>query len=85
MKAITIDCTGMQSKEQLHRAFASALSFPAWYGNNLDALHDCLTNVCEPTRISLPGFRELGSFALGFRLVLEDAEAENDCLIIDIL
>lgn len=85
MKEITIDCFGIQTKEQLHRAFASSLCFPSWYGSNLDALHDCLTDISEPTHISLPGFRKLGSFARNFRMVLEDAETENDCLIIDIL
>lgn len=85
MKNITIDCTCIESREQLHSAFAAGLSFPEWYGNNLDALYDCLSAISEPTHVSLPGFRALGSFAKGFRLVLEDAESENDCLIIDIL
>lgn len=26
-------------------AIGAALSFPAWYGRNLDALHDCLTDL----------------------------------------
>ncbi len=26
-------------------AIGVALSFPAWYGRNLDALHDCLTDL----------------------------------------
>ena len=85
MKQITIDCTGFQTKDQLHDAFSEVLCFPAHYGRNLDALHDCLTEISEPTRISLSGFRALGAFARGFRLVLEDAEGENDCLIVDIL
>jgi RNAse (barnase) inhibitor barstar len=29
--------------EALHE-FGRALGFPAWYGGNLDALHDCLTD-----------------------------------------
>lgn len=29
--------------EALHQ-FGRALGFPAWYGGNLDALHDCLTD-----------------------------------------
>lgn len=85
MKHITIDCSAIENKEQLHDAFSEALCFPAHYGRNLDALHDCLTGITGPTRISLPGFRDLGPFARGFRLVLEDAEAENGCLIVEIL
>lgn len=28
-----------------HRALAEGLRFPAWYSGNLDALHDCLTDL----------------------------------------
>ena len=31
------------------------LSFPAWFGRNLDALHDCLTDLSAPTRLILTG------------------------------
>lgn len=33
------------STEQALDAIGAALSFPAWYGRNLDALHDCLTDL----------------------------------------
>ena len=45
MKEITLDCRGFCPRSALHRAFAEALSFPDHYGNNLDALHDCLTDI----------------------------------------
>lgn len=85
MREIIIDCARIDTPRQLHETFARALSFPSWYGHNLDALHDCLTDIGEETRIILPCFRQLPGFAKGFRLVLEDAEIENDHLIIDIL
>jgi len=53
MKEITIDCRGFVPRSDLHKAFADALSFPDHYGNNLDALHDCLTEIGEETRIRL--------------------------------
>ena len=53
MREITIDCRTFVSRSDLHRAFADALSFPNHYGNNLDALHDCLTEIAEPSRIRL--------------------------------
>ena len=31
----------------LHGALAGALGFPDWYGGNLDALFDCLTDLRE--------------------------------------
>ena len=48
---LTLDCrTGMTA---IHAELAQALSFPAWYGNNLDALHDCLTGISQDIRITL--------------------------------
>lgn len=35
-------------------AIGKALSFPRWYGANLDALADCLTELTRPTALLLP-------------------------------
>ena len=51
MKEITINCAGITEKEALHALFAKALHFPEWYGNNLDALYDLLTDLPEPTHV----------------------------------
>ena len=39
MNVITIDCADIRDKAGFHAAVAKALSFPDYYGNNLDALH----------------------------------------------
>ncbi len=85
MKQITIDCANIQSPQALHGALREALSFPAWYGNNLDALHDCLTGMQEATELTLENFMGLGSFAAGFLRVFTDATQENPRLQITIL
>ena len=51
MKEIIIDCSAIHTKEDLHRIFRDALSFPECYGNNLDALHDCLTEMTGTLRL----------------------------------
>ena len=51
MKQVTMDCRGFIPRSALHRAFAEALSFPDHYGNNLDALHDCLTDISGKVRL----------------------------------
>ena len=38
-----LDVSACETAEDLHRALAEGLHFPAWYGGNLDALHDCLS------------------------------------------
>ncbi|PSL56632.1 barstar (barnase inhibitor) [Saccharothrix carnea] len=36
---------GARSKKDAIGAIAEALSFPDWFGHNLDALYDCLTDL----------------------------------------
>lgn len=86
MRDITIDCRGFVPRSDLHRAFADALAFPDHYGNNLDALHDCLTGICEPTRIRLLHWeaaeQALGSYARSAKRAILDAALANQKLSI---
>ncbi len=59
MKKIEIDCSGITTPEQLHEALRQALSFPDWYGNNLDALFDCLTEDFTDRELILRGYHAL--------------------------
>ena len=40
---VYLDGRALDSREALHQALSALLAFPAYYGKNLDALHDCLT------------------------------------------
>ena len=40
-----LDAAAWRTTEDLHDALAASLSFPAWYGRNLDALDDLLADV----------------------------------------
>ena len=42
-----IDFTGISGKEALHDYLTDALCLPDYYGRNLDALYDCLTEFPE--------------------------------------
>ena len=78
---VVLDLSAVESAEELHREIAQCLAFPAWYGGNLDALHDCLTDLNEPTELVVRGETALddllGRRANAFRRVLDDSAEEN--------
>ena len=50
---VILDGMSIHNREELHELLAQALGFPAWYGGNMDALFDCLTELREDTEIVL--------------------------------
>ena len=51
MKYVFLDGEKIKSNSELHSAFHEALSLPDYYGKNLDALHDCLTDIHGGVRV----------------------------------
>ena len=47
-KIIEINCSAWNNTEVIHKSFKRALSFPDYYGNNLGALNDCLSDLDIP-------------------------------------
>ena len=45
LEAVRIDLAGCQDKAGFLGRIAAALRFPAWFGDNWDALYDCLTDL----------------------------------------
>ncbi|MCQ2419384.1 MAG: diaminopropionate ammonia-lyase [Clostridia bacterium] len=80
MKVI-LDGLMIHTKADLHDAFAQALQLPEWYGRNLDALHDCLTDIHEQTQIVLCNYPQLeqtlGPYAHRLQTMLRHAEQTN--------
>ena len=73
---ITIDCTGVENARQMHELLARELSFPPYYGHNLDALFDCLTEMGNRT-IRLEGYMALGEWKDRFTGVFANVALEN--------
>ena len=88
MREIVIDGRAVRSMEDIHSRLKTELSFPHWYGNNLDALHDCLTELAGETCIEI--FRPellaetLGSGYVRLCRVLSDSAEENPYLQIQL-
>ena len=84
MKTVTIDCAGIRDKESFHTTLESALEFPSWYGKNLDALHDCLTEVFTNTQVRFVNWHHLeetlGLYTVAIRRAVHHAAEENPCI-----
>ena len=80
MRKVILNFSEAGTKEEIHAILKEALDLPAYYGGNLDALYDCLTELREDTAV---GFcqRKDGSEAAGYlekaKRVFLDAEEEN--------
>jgi len=48
---LSLNAKQMTTREEAHAHLKARLRLPDWYGNNLDALNDCLGEINEPTRI----------------------------------
>jgi len=83
MKTVTIDCAAIADKAALHKALSEALDFPDWYGHNLDALYDCLTEIDPDTTLRLLNWSAVGGWAQGFEAVFADAQQDNPCFHVE--
>ena len=52
---ILCDFVRLSTADAVYEYLSEELSFPAYFGRNLDALHDCLTDISAPTRLVLTG------------------------------
>lgn len=46
-QVVRVDAAGWATEDDLHRDLAAALGFPDYYGENLDALNDCVRMVAD--------------------------------------
>jgi len=81
MRELILDQNEFADAAAVHRALADGLDFPDYYGANLDALYDCLGEICEPTRLVVRRAEgESQAWFERFCVVLNDAAEENECL-----
>ncbi len=75
MKVYILDASRFTSKSAAHEYIKDVLSFPDYYGKNLDALDDCLSEMSLDVGVIMTNFDAassmLGGYADG---ILEDFE-----------
>lgn len=74
---VKLDFDGITDKKHLHQYLREELSLPDYYGSNLDALYDCLTDSKSITKINVQHMQylqsTLGEYAQILVEVLQDA------------
>ena len=84
--AKVLDLSEVTSKSELHEKVKNFFGFPDYYGGNLDALYDCLTDISEETNVTiiLPERwpKENDEYIRGVIKVFDDAASDNRNLMI---
>ena len=74
---IILDASKMDSRKDAHLYLMEQLSFPDYYGKNLDALYDCLTDLDETTVVFVDLHRAEGSYCDKVVRVFREAAEDN--------
>jgi RNAse (barnase) inhibitor barstar len=53
LKKIILNFTRIQDMAAFHRIIQCALDLPAYYGQNLDALHDCVEEMVPAPQVTV--------------------------------
>jgi ribonuclease inhibitor len=88
MKEIRLDGKKMLDRAATHAYLKRELDLPVFYGNNLDALWDCMSTDFSPKYIAIFNadilVENLGSYGESIIRLFRDAAKENDCLKVDV-
>jgi ribonuclease inhibitor len=82
MKEILLDGDKMIDKASTHTYLKQELELPDYYGENLDALWDCLSTDCSPKKISIYKpqaiIEHLGDYGESIINLFEQVAEENE-------
>lgn len=83
-----IDGKEIKSRDQLHMLLAKQLSFPGYYGRNLDSLYDVLSSdysgdsIIKIKHVNLLKVKLGGEYIDGFIQAIRDASEDNPRIIL---
>ena len=84
MKKIILDGEQLCERETAHTYLQTALEVPEYYGKNLDALYDCLTEL-QDVYIEIQQPKEETMYFKKVLRVFRGAEMESDSLTVNII
>ena len=73
---VILDVSRMGTKQSAHEHLQERLALPGYYGKNLDALYDCLTEL-PGTEVEFVNFPEEETYFAKVLRVFQDAAEEN--------
>lgn len=85
-KMVHLNFSGIKTRKELHRYLKEKLGLPDYYGENLDALYDLLTQVREKLAIGIAGLASCDEQTQGYGKrvlrVMKDAERVTEGLTV---
>ena len=83
---VILDGKAMVDRVAAHSHLAERLELPTWYGRNLDALYDVLTEISDDTEIVLENpaavAEQLGKYGEALLSTMQEAAESNPHLTI---
>ena len=83
---VILEGKAMTDRMSAHSHLAERLALPTYYGRNLDALYDVLTEVGEETEIILTDpaavVEQMGKYGEALLATMQEAAEENPRLIV---
>lgn len=80
MRRIELDAERLTERRAAHRYLKERFGFPDYYGGNLDALHDMLTEL-SPVTVAVRG--RISGYGGSVLRVLRDSAGENPGLTLE--
>ena len=84
MKQITLDGNILSDAALVHDYLREQLQFPEYYGKNLDALYDCLTDL-DDIEITITAPEDDGAIFQRILRIFKSAEKQNESFQLNIL